>query len=316
METPAMNRKFRRLFPFLLLPALLTGCLEFEHQTMSYHYDKSTDTLRIFQDYHGIFGEDAKGKTGEGPSADEQEQLESVLKGQRTFFFSNWIFEYNRAQLEQQLQELKIPEKRAELNLSEAGLASLEKLLKLLLENVRVENGPFYLDAGKKLCGVQYVTVTRCPALIAAVNESAPYFVKSQTEHENLSEQDKAAALRFAGHPHPVVQLDGNALTVRWPASRESYDRDFGPSAQDATKVAEARKAGLNFSFEDDAVICKLGKSSDSITGLKLSFSTNTYVPNLVGPAGKQHVIRDAFDAKTAADDFLLGNRKASAAQK
>ena len=311
-----MNRGLRRLFPLFLLPVLLTGCLEFEHQTMSYHYDRATDTLRIFQDYHGIFGADAKGKAGEGLNAEEQEQLESVLKGQRTFFFSNWIFEYNREQLEQQLQDLKIPEKRAELKQPEAGLASLEKLLKLLIENVRVENGPFYLDAGKKLCGVQYVTVTRCSAVIAAANEAAPYFVRSQAAEENHSEQDKAIALKFADHPFPVVQLDGNALTVRWPVSRASYDQEFGPSAKDAAELAEARQAGLNFSFEDDAAICKLGKAADTITSLKLTFSTNTYVPNLVGPAGKQHVIRDTFDAKTAADDFLLRNRKASAAPK
>src|SRR5919198_2743031 len=100
METPVMNPSLWRFFPLLPL-ALLTGCLEFGKQTMSYHYDKATDTLRIFQDYHGIFGEDAKGKPGEGLSAEEQEQLESVLKGQRTFFFSNWIFEYNRQQIEE-----------------------------------------------------------------------------------------------------------------------------------------------------------------------------------------------------------------------
>jgi hypothetical protein len=242
--------------------------------------------------------------------------LGSVLKGQRTFFFSNWIFEYNREQFEQTWQELKIPEKRAELKLPEAGLASLEKLLKLVRENVRVENGPFYLDAGKKLGGVQYVTVTRCSAVIAAVNEFAPYFIRTQAMEENRSEHDKAAALKFAGHPAPVVQIDGNALTFRWPMSRESYDEDFGPSAKEAAKLAEARQAGLNFSFEDDVATWKLGKSADTITRLTLSFSTNPYVPNLVGPAGKQHTLRETFDAKAAADDFLLNNRKASTGQK
>ena len=311
-----MTRRFRRLSSLLVLPGLLAGCLEFEQQTMSYRYDNVTDTLRIFQDYHGIFGADAKGKAGEGLSAEEQEQLESVLKGQRTFFFSNWIEEYNREQFEQQLQELKIPEKRAELKLSETGLASLEKLLKLMRENVRVENGPFYLDGGKKLCGVQYVTVTRCSALIAAVNEFAPYFVKTQATEENRSEQDKAVALKFAGHLSPVVQLDGNALTVRWPMTRGGYDQDYGPSAKDAAKLAEARQAGLSFSFEEDTVIWKLGKPADAITRLTLSFSTNPYVPNLVGPAGKQHSIRETFDARAAANDFLLNNRKASAGQK
>ena len=310
-----MNRKRFRFFPLLLL-TLLTGCLEFEKQTMSYHYDKATDTLRIFQDYHGIFGADAKDKPGEGLSEQEREQLESVLKGQRTFFFSNWIFEYNRERVEEQLRELKIPEKRAELKLPEAGLVSLDKLLRLLHENGRVENGPFYFDAGKKLCGAQYVTVTRCSEVIAAANEFAPHFIKAQAEEENLPQEEKAARLRFAGHPVSVVQLEGNALTVRWPMSRRSYDQDFGPSAADAATLAEAREAGLNFSFADDVVTWKLGKPADAVTSLTLSFSTNSYLPNLVGPVEKQHAILETFDARAAAEDFLLRNRKRTAAKK
>src|SRR5256885_3355843 len=55
-----------------LLPMLwLTGCLEFEDQTLTYRYDARTDTLRIFQDYHGIFGADDTSKM----TAEEEEQL-------------------------------------------------------------------------------------------------------------------------------------------------------------------------------------------------------------------------------------------------
>jgi len=62
---------------FVLLPILwLTGCLEFEDQTLTYRYDASTDTLRIFQDYHGIFGADDTAKVTDA----EMEQLDSVLK--------------------------------------------------------------------------------------------------------------------------------------------------------------------------------------------------------------------------------------------
>jgi len=310
-----VNWKRFRFFPLFLL-TLLTGCLEFAKQTMIYHYDKATDTLRIFQDYHGIFGADAKGQPGEGLSVQEQDQLESVLRGQRTFFFSNWIFEYNRERVEEQLRELKIPEKRAELKLPEAGLVSLDKLLRLLHENVRVENGPFYFDAGKRLSGVQYLTVTRCSAVIAAANEFAPHFIKTQAEEENLPEEEKAARLRFAGHSVAVVHLEGNALTGRWPMSRRRYDQDFGPSANDAANLAEAREAGLSFSFSDDVVTWKLGKPADAVTRLTLSFSTNDYVPNLVGPVERRHALLETFDAGAAADDFLLRNSKRSAAKK
>ena len=300
----------RLLPPALLLPFLLTGCLEFGTQTMSYRYDKATDTLQIFQDYHGIFGADGKGRPDAGLSQDEQQQLESVLKGQRTFFFNNWIFEFNRAQVESQLEDLKQPDKRAELKMPDAGLASLEKLLRLLKENVRVENGPFYFDADKKLSGVQYVTVSHCSAVIAAANDFAPYFIKSQAEDDNASQEDKAVARKFAEHPLPVVQLDGNALTIQWPTPRAGYEAAFGASSNDAAKLAEARKAGLGIAWTNDLVTLKLGGVTNAVTRLTLTFSENRYSTNLVEPARKQHTVRDAFDVKAAEENFLARGRR------
>ena len=124
-------------FPSLVLVvclALFSGCLEFEQQTLTYRYDAKTDTLRIFQSYQGIFGADAK----DGLSQDELAQLDSVLTGQRTFFFANWIFEYNRDQLREMIGKLKQPDAQQELKMEPAALARAEILLKLLLDNVRV----------------------------------------------------------------------------------------------------------------------------------------------------------------------------------
>jgi len=67
------------------------------------------DTLRIFQSYQAIFGEDSK----DGLSHDELAQLDSVLTGQRTFFFANWIWEYNHDELRQTMDELKHQTERA-----------------------------------------------------------------------------------------------------------------------------------------------------------------------------------------------------------
>ncbi len=82
----------------LLLACAISGCVEFQEQTMSYRYDKAADELRIFQDYRGIFGggDGADSTPGTELSGREQGELASVLEGQRTFFFANWIFEYDR----------------------------------------------------------------------------------------------------------------------------------------------------------------------------------------------------------------------------
>jgi len=91
---------------FLLsLAALLfaPGCIEFAEQTMTYRHEAKTDTLYIFQDYRGIFGADKS----DGLSDNELEQFNSVLKTQRTFFFNNWITEFNREEAIKTLAELR-----------------------------------------------------------------------------------------------------------------------------------------------------------------------------------------------------------------
>ena len=52
-----MAKRFSSLVLVVCL-ALLTGCLEFERQTLTYRYDAKTDKLRIFHSYQGIFGAD------------------------------------------------------------------------------------------------------------------------------------------------------------------------------------------------------------------------------------------------------------------
>ena len=66
--------------------------------------------------YEGIFGggvdglgarEGSKKADPKNLTAREQKQLESVLKGGRAFFFSNWIFEYDSSVLQEILDKLK-----------------------------------------------------------------------------------------------------------------------------------------------------------------------------------------------------------------
>ena len=66
------------------------------------HYPKA-DTLVIWQQYEGIYGDDGF----EGLSPKEIDQLHSVLEGQRTFFFSNWITDYNAQQLADEVAKMR-----------------------------------------------------------------------------------------------------------------------------------------------------------------------------------------------------------------
>ncbi len=136
----------KRNFAFLFVPLfLLAGCIEFESQSVTYAYDAPTDTLKIFQNYHGIFGGDATNSL----SDEELRQLDSVLNSQRTFFFGNWITEISHDQLREQLNHLK--EEAAKESKPDPRNSNLETLLKLLVDHVRIENGGWYIDGDGKL---------------------------------------------------------------------------------------------------------------------------------------------------------------------
>jgi hypothetical protein len=293
---------------FALLPMLLLiGCLEFEDQTLTYRYDLAADTLRIFQDYHGIFGADDAAKL----KAEEEEQLDSVLKGQRTFFFANWILEYNREQLSELLQELKDPQKRKEM--TETARTRLEKLLTLAVENVRVENNGFYFDAKGRLCGSQKVTVTHVAKLIAAGNDAIREMIKAEAAKPETSAEERAVLLKAEAGPGDFIRLQGSALTVRVPMTARAYAEMMDPGHSDARLLTEFRRQGGGITMTNDLATFSLGAPTNAVTALTLPMAKNPYVPNAVDAVRKRASIREKFDPASAARAFLNPSPAATA---
>src|SRR5437667_9550488 len=251
----------------------LTGCLEFEDQTLTYRYDASTDTLRIFQDYHGIFGADDTARVTDA----EVEQLDSVLKGQRTFFFANWILEYNREQLRDRLTELKDPEKRKELKQPETALARYEKLLTLALDNVRVENNGFYFDAKGRLCGSQKVTVTQVSKLIAAGNDALREMIKAEADKQETSAEEKAILLKAEAGLGDFIRLQCNALPVRLPITPRAFAQMMDPGSSDARLLTEFKRQGGGITMTNDLVTFSLGAPTNAVTALTLPMAKQLY---------------------------------------
>jgi hypothetical protein len=156
-----------RLLGFLLLG--LSGCIEFEEEEVQWRYLPDEDVLLVALRYEGIHGGDGK-RDGEGkgekkPAAAELDdgeigQLDAVMKGGRAFFFNNWIFEFNRRQLEEFLK------KQGE----ETGLPQA-RLTQLLLKEVEVRNVGFFLDGRGHLCGAQTLQVGNVSGLLGLTNE-------------------------------------------------------------------------------------------------------------------------------------------------
>jgi hypothetical protein len=301
-------------FCSIALAIYLSGCIEFEEQTMSYHFDEASDSMRVFQDYRGIFGADAKGKAGAPLSGEERGQLESLIAGQRTFFFNNWIFEYDRETLEQARVELdetrkklKDPKLDEEVTLKESDIPKLENLIDIVLANVSIANGDFYLDASGKLCAAQSVTANNVSAILAALNQCGPISMNQYSLKDNTSPADQMAIAKFAKNAKlKMIELDGNALLMRWPISQASYHEQFGAKPQDLAWLTKIREAGLGIAFADDIVTFTLGKKDDEITNLTLGFSNGKYTTNAIASARALHRVKARFDPIAAAEMFLL----------
>ena len=288
----------------LTLALSTSACLEFEEQTMSYRYGKATDELRIFQDYRGIFGADAQGDAGVALSDDEAEQLESVLGGRRTFFFGNWIFEYDGEALETLRESVSNPETS---KVAAPDRPKLVRLLDLALKNVDIANGPFYVDGDGKLCGVQSVAVKDFSKIVAAVNECAPIFFQQVKEDEDVSPADLAAIAKFEKDPEAkLLWHDGNALRLTWPMSRATYDENLGTRSNDPKRMDEVRAAGIGIKFADDVATFSVGRAADEITSVTLDFSKVAYTPNALTAVRTKRKVKDGNDTAAAAKTFLL----------
>lgn len=290
---------FKKLFGLMAIGCVLlfTGCLDYGRQTLTYRYDVKSDTLRIFQVYQGIFGEDQQ----VGLSAKELDQLQSVLSGQRTFFFANWILEYDRDQMRKGLENLNKPDASHD----PAMRARQETFFKLLLDNVRVENGAFYLDGHGKLCGTQLVTVSRFSSLVAAANVEIRDLLKLEATQEKVSAEEREIYLKFAEQPQPCIIMEGNQLRLRIPMTRASFEKSYGPKTNSAKQQDEFKQQGGKIAFADNEMKWSIGTPSDQVTALTLPVSEKPYIANALEAVKSRAVVHEKMDIIAATKAFM-----------
>lgn len=293
----------RPFLPFVLLTvlALLTGCLDFERETVTYHHDAKTDTLRFHLVYHGIYG--AEGRPG--LSEQEQTQLHDVLTNERAFFFFNWIFEYDRKRIKEELEKARDPNENGDK--PAALVAKRKKLLELLLANVRVENGPFFLDDHSRLCGVQRVTLQKVSEIVRAANELIREELRPMVDNPMTDDDEREAIRRSLAKAGEFLRLAGNRLTLRWPMTREDHEKQFGEQASEETKSAlgEFGEQGGHFAWEGGEVFTHVGTTNRQHATLTLRGGKKHYTPNAVHAVRARAKILEKFDATAAAKAFV-----------
>ena len=272
----------QRLLPFLALAVALTGCIEFERQTMVYEHDAKADTLHIHQTYHGIFGADDAAKLSEK----EREQLADVMKGQRTFFFSNWIFELNVENLKDALAGSGTPEANS---LKEAYRRATTNLLTQLIANVRVENGKFYLNEKGQPCGTQRVVLRNVSKVLEAGNVVIRRAWEVELKGKPTAEERELINASLA-RPEPFLTLKGQQLRLRTPFPRAEFDKIGGEDPKLRTFVSEFIRQGGSMSHEQGELHLRFGRTDTARESVTLPMtSEKSYQANAI-----EH-IRDTF---------------------
>lgn len=211
-----------RAFIVSLVGASLSSCIEFEREEIRYRHDVSADQLRMTLTYEGIFG--GRGAAWSNDEAQEphdpkkltaqqKEQLESVLKGGRAFFFTNWIFEYDRSSLRDTLKKIKA----GELELGDSPFGRPEKkLLQDALQNIELTNLGLYLDDAGRLCGAQTFVIKRLSNFLDVANE----VIRRQVVH-GIEEQ---LAKVKAGEKKPENAPSDETITLLVEACSKGHD--------------------------------------------------------------------------------------------
>ena len=283
------------LFGLSLLFAGCTGCIEFDKQTMVFrHYPKS-DTLVIWQQYEGIHG-----TKGDELDDEEIKQLESVLQGQRTFFFANWMYEYHGKAVKQYIQELKDELKVGAADKNPAQLRSLIASLELLQKSIDIYNVSFYLNKQGQLSATQQVTLRNVSKHIKAANA----FLRSLIVIGELDDDDELTQClldKSVEDKMEYISLVGQRLRVQWPMSA----RQFKQLAVDEDAKKKFTQTGGTVKHANGSIWVEIGKVQSADTTVSLRLSDDEFENNAAEHVAKRFGIDRKFDPSKARAAFF-----------
>lgn len=287
----------KRLVPFLALAVALTGCIEFERQTVTYEHDAKADTLLIHQTYHGLYGADDATKL----SGKELEQLADVMKGQRTFFFANWIFELNVGSFKEQLDQAAKPKTNS---LEEAQRRAETNLLALLVANVRVENGKFYLNEKGQPCGTQRVTIRNVSKIVEVGNALMRRGLEVEMKGKATAAERELLNASLA-RPEPFFMLTGQQIRFRAPYPKDEFDKLGADDEKFRHFLAEFVRLGGAMSHENGEIHLRFGRTDATRETATLPMIGKSYQSNALTHLRDTYSLAKDFDPKGDAEEFL-----------
>jgi hypothetical protein len=308
--------KIFRIVILFCFSIIITSCITFEGQNSAYRYDKKNDRLLIFQVYENIFASGPAiastntSKTIQSePSLtdDEKKELESVMKGQRTFFFSNWITEYNRENLIKDIRENKEKLQSAE-STEKVQLEKSISLMEKLLASVFIKNGGFFFNDCGQLCGYQYVTVSNVSTLIPQVNKLISLYVESDLSKTNITGQLERERVNDAIRAENWVRLQGNQFHIMM-VTEQDIDREHRRARENNEKdfLGDITN-NLEITYQKPIGEITIGTSKQITTEL-FSPPSSSIRTNLVDHVEKTYGIKKKVPVNKLRNKFLRSGK-------
>ena len=279
---------------------LATACLDFARQTMTACYYFKADTMVILQNYEGIFGD----SEGEGLTERELDDLNAVLNGRITFFFDNGILVFNTVQLEESIVEMKAELAKGNSELDGAIVERQIELVKLLLANVKIESGPFYLREKNILCGVQRVTIRNVKKIIKSVNISLRDSILSEPNGDDLDDASWAMLRKASERGKDLLLLKDNQMQMQLPMTAIGYRQLF--LAKDDPVGKELARVGIRLAHDGQLATLTIGKPD--VLRMVLSGRKDKkkkYVPNMVREVRARVGLEEGFDLPKYTREFF-----------
>lgn len=273
---------------FLAAAAFSAGCISFDQQTVSYHHDTARDQLRVHIVYSGIRGDTALTpavRTGAtGLTEAEQADLLDVAQARQIYLFDSWPPIVDLDALCTELAEPMNPHVSDAVRLADIALRDWWTLL---VANVQISNGPFYIDGTGRLSAVQRISISNLGAVVKSANRA--WALQAEAWLLDAPEWEWAARIE------EPFRITGNQLILRYPAGDES--------------PGERRWLdGGILNIVDGIATLTLG----SPAAPRVTFVTPSaghYQPNAVEFVRQRFGLAAHFDPRADADSFLSGSR-------
>ena len=283
--------------------AVAAGCLEFDEQTVYFEYDRHRDTVLMIVNYGGLYAAAENGR----PDVDSsQKQLEDAIQARRVAFGDNWPFTWSSEGFRKDMTD---PQQNEHMP------PAVREKLGRLTELVQVLNGGFYTDGAGRICGAQVVVIEHASEAINLINEVLNASLLADAEKEKGIEAGEfdSLAREYARKGHRWLDLDGNSLIVRVPATEKMVKEEWAslvagmdfPKDQKPDAVMAQLKKLLSTPmfvwYEDGLVKFRLGLPSYP-PQLNTRPAKGDYQPNMVDYITQKHEVD--LDARIAR--FLL----------